>query len=210
MNRYQLYYQNNKEREKERKRLYYQRNKKRVLMSCKKWQDKNKNSISIYNADRYSKKKEHILETCRKYRIVNEAEVRNRYLKRYGSIKYRNYHKQYTKNKYHTDPIYKIMSLHRTRLRYALKSQSAKKLVNHSVELFGCNPSELKFHIENQLKPEWTWETHGILWHIDHIKPLSKFDLTNEIEQKKAFHYTNLQPLSKEDNLRKHNYFQED
>ena len=32
-------------------------------------------------------------------------------------------------------------------------------------------------------------------WQIDHIKPCASFDLSKESEQKKCFHYTNLQPL---------------
>ena len=47
-----------------------------------------------------------------------------------------------------------------------------------------------------------TWDNHG-QWHIDHIKPCAKFDLTDKDQQKACFHYTNLQPLWKEDNLSK-------
>jgi len=51
--------------------------------------------------------------------------------------------------------------------------------------------------LEQRFKLEMTWENHGILWEIDHIKACSNFDLTKLEEQKQCFHYTNLQPLFK-------------
>lgn len=49
-----------------------------------------------------------------------------------------------------------------------------------------------------------TWENHGKYgWHIDHIKPLVSFDLTERKQFLEAVHFSNLQPLWSGDNLRK-------
>jgi hypothetical protein len=51
-----------------------------------------------------------------------------------------------------------------------------------------------------------SWENHGKFgWHIDHIKPISSFDLTNENEQLECFNYKNMQPLWWNENLSKGN-----
>jgi hypothetical protein len=52
-----------------------------------------------------------------------------------------------------------------------------------------------------------TWENHGS-WHIDHRIPICSFDLKEEEEQKKCFHYTNLQPLWAAENLSKGGKYQ--
>ena len=44
-------------------------------------------------------------------------------------------------------------------------------------------------------------------WELDHIKPLTKYDLTDENEIRECFHYSNIQPLWKIDNRKKYNKF---
>jgi hypothetical protein len=61
-------------------------------------------------------------------------------------------------------------------------------------------------HLEAQFLPGMTWENQG-KWHVDHIKPLASYDLTDPDEQKGAFHWLNLRPLWGLDNSAKgHRY----
>jgi hypothetical protein len=47
-----------------------------------------------------------------------------------------------------------------------------------------------------------TKENYG-KWHVDHIIPCAAFNFNNEEEQRRCFHYTNLQPLWAEENIKK-------
>ena len=47
-----------------------------------------------------------------------------------------------------------------------------------------------------------TWTNVG-QWHIDHIKSLCQFDLTDPLQRSAAFHYTNTRPIWANDNLKK-------
>lgn len=66
----------------------------------------------------------------------------------------------------------------------------------------GCTPAELKAHIERQFLKGMSWENRG-RWHIDHIRPLAAFDLTDPEQLRAACSFTNLQPLWARDNLAK-------
>ena len=55
-----------------------------------------------------------------------------------------------------------------------------------------------------------SWDNYGIkTWHIDHIKPISKHNLSDPEDIKNAFNYKNLQPLWASDNLSKSILFNE-
>jgi len=100
-----------------------------------------------------------------------------------------------------TNIEYKIKHVLRSRIRDALKKHLANKYRNTD-DLTSCTMEELKIHLEAKFTEGMSWENHGE-WHLDHIKPCCSFDLKNEEEQKKCFHYTNLQPLWAVDNLSK-------
>lgn len=68
------------------------------------------------------------------------------------------------------------------------------------------NRDQFLKYIESLFIEGMNWENYGIKgWHVDHILPLSSFDLTKEEEVIKACNYKNLQPLWWKDNLEKGN-----
>ena len=99
------------------------------------------------------------------------------------------------------DPAFKLERNMRCRLYHALKKDNSYK-ADKSMILVGCTPTFLKEYLEAKFKDGITWDNYGE-WHVDHIIPCASFDLTKEEEQKKCFHYTNLQPLWAEENLSK-------
>ena len=80
-----------------------------------------------------------------------------------------------------------------------------------SMEYLGTGTKTLKKWLEFQFDPDMTWKNYGTIWTIDHVLPLSLFDLTNIKQQKIAFNWTNMQPLkdnfSKGNKLRQYEYF---
>ena len=73
-----------------------------------------------------------------------------------------------------------------------------------TIELLGCSIENLKKYLETKFTSGMTWENYNLTgWHIDHITPLDKFDLTDELQIRIACHFTNLQPLWCEDNYSK-------
>lgn len=108
------------------------------------------------------------------------------------------------RDRYSSDPCKKIEGLCRSRVRYVLKGIAKKSAP--TLDLIGCSFEEFRNHIERQFLPGMTWENLGRqpgTWQLDHIEPCCSFDLLNPEDQKKAFHYTNVQPLWYEDHKRK-------
>ena len=105
----------------------------------------------------------------------------------------------YKKQKRESDPVFRMMENIRRRIQLAYKNHYKSK---STMELLGCTGEELAQHLEKQFQEGMTHENHGE-WHIDHIKPIASFDLSNPKEAEECFHYTNLQPLWAEDNLKK-------
>ena len=113
----------------------------------------------------------------------------------------REYKRKLSKKQYDTDILYKIKVNLRSRLQQALINNYK---TGSAVKDLGCSIEQFKKYIESKWQPGMTWDNHSRDgWHIDHIIPLSQFNLSDPIEFKKACHYSNLQPLWAADNLKK-------
>lgn len=178
---------------KNHKGIYKEKEKERYI--------KNREQILKNNRKKYIKNKEYFKQYFQKNKDKNKE---YRHLKNKEWMKKnRSYINQQINNKYINNIQFKSRMILGSRIRIALKKQNSKKQ-EKTIILIGCTHKQFQEHIEKQFKEgmNWNnWTLHG--WHIDHIKPLSSFDLKQKEEQLKACHYTNLQPLWCYDNLSK-------
>lgn len=110
-------------------------------------------------------------------------------------------------NKYNSTrlniPEIKIAKNLRIRLSMAMRSQKTRK-TNQTMKYVGCTKEELRLHLQSLFLEGMSWDNYGN-WHIDHIVPISSFNLGIDNNIYKAMNYTNLQPLWAQDNLSKSN-----
>ncbi len=187
------YYENFKDSESYRKQIvrnrdHYHKNKESRLKKNKEWRNNNLDKISINKKEYYNKNKELILQKKKDHYLKNKSKIIEQ--KRQYGVKRRK-----------VDHIFRLKNNLRRRLTSALKAKGLRKS-SKTQRLVGCSVLELKAHLESLFKPGMTWENYGT-WHVDHIIPISSFDLNDEAELLKACHYTNLQPLWAEENIRK-------
>lgn len=104
--------------------------------------------------------------------------------------------------KYKQKPEVRIKKALRRRLQNAVECQKTKRRFA-TRETMGCSPAFLRQYLESKFRPGMSWDNYGTRWEIDHIIPISKFNLADPEEQKRVNHFTNLRPLWKFVNQRK-------
>ena len=163
--------------------------------------DKYKSYIINYrNTDQYKKSRE---KTVKKYLSSEKGYLTSRInsAKLALTDKARKYRSEYDKDRRIRDPQYKLTrNLRSLTYQYLKRKKGEKK--DKFIDLIGCNLENLKIHLEKKFLHGMTWDNYGE-WHVDHIIPCAAFNLSIEEEQKRCFHFTNLQPLWAKDNLSK-------
>lgn len=222
-----------KEWQRQYSRQHYFLNRERKAALGKIYQRKNRNKISdqarFNQRVRYAAKRELLLKKMREYRRrkpwIFKAALKRYYSKHREALREWNrlYH---IRNRAHRNAngkrwkeanwqhvLAKRRERFRTNIQYAIGSRLRNSLLKAVVRfktqkvaptfaLLGCSIAEFLKHLESKFLPGMTWENRG-KWELDHVRPVASFDLTDPEQQRACFHYTNIQPLWEEDNLRK-------
>ncbi len=169
--------------------------------------EQRKSKESEYNKTYWQKRKvnkaQELKEKSKIYRqkINNDQQRVLKIKEKRSSPKYLKSKREWEKKNKDNKTNYYFSTILRRRLLQALKKNQKS---GSAVSDLGCSIDELKVHLESKFQEGMSWDNYGKFgWHIDHIIPLSSFDLTDREQFLKACHYTNLQPLWAIDNLRK-------
>ena len=187
-------------REKTKKNSY------KIKQYKKKYYEKNVDKIKEYREEN----KDKILEQKKQYRKKNATKIKE-YIKQYRDENKCEHNKYYGWCKICNLQLY-LISLQRKQLRRCLNNSSLNK-TRSSIEYLGCNA---EYFIEYIKKKMDLWnETNEVKMdftniHIDHIKPVTAFNLDDEDEFLDCCNYTNMQPLLAQDNLSKNNKWTDD
>lgn len=182
-------------------KVYYQKNKKTIKEKSKKYYNKNKEKISDLTKKYRKKNSEHIKRKKREYyyKTKNKDDFRERR---------REYKRLRLKNPLNRLNANISRGINRS-LRSGKAGRSWESLVGYSVD-------DLKKHLEFLWEPWMNWENYGNpngdhtnCWHIDHIKPISWFNLKTfeDPEFKKCWALSNLQPKEGKLNISKSNRY---
>jgi len=196
---------------------YRNKNREKVNQSSKNWRNNNpedyKKTIEKYlekNPNMSATERTKIYRQDINYREKEKKRLRDNYKNNVETLREKNkkyYHKnkkllkeknnEWKKNKRKTDGFYRMKLNLRHRLRNYLFGESKSK---RTYDIVGLDKLGFKSYVESKFTEGMAWENYG-KWHLDHIIPLCQAKDNNDALL--LNHYTNLQPLWAEDNLRK-------
>lgn len=174
----------NRERKNQKRNEWRKNNKEKYLEQCREYRSKNLEKMREKERELYAKRQPQIRERKNLWYELNKDKVNQR------KRKWRQGKK--------SDPMFNLAKRLRDRIYSSFKRGKFRK--TKTLDILGCDWDTARQHLESKFLDGMNWENMG-LWHIDHIKPLSS--ASNEEELRALCHYTNLQPLWAQDNLRK-------
>lgn len=165
--------------------------------SCNEYKKNNKEKVSKNHKEYYEANK----EKHAKYYKKHYKDNKDTYMK--NNAKWRNENREQIKEKENerlrNNPIARLIRNCRFRIWSMLKKNKNK----HTCEFLECDKNFLKKWLEYNFTEEMTFDNYGTYWHVDHVIPCSRFDLSKEEDINNCFRWTNLQPLRGDINISK-------
>jgi hypothetical protein len=198
------YYYRHWDEERGRNKKYCEEHKDEISAKAKVRHETNRETDNAKQRERAKADQVNRAAYTRAYRKAHPEETRE-YVRNYWNENKESIKAQ-RRERAKKNPSVRIASNLRRRLLEHIKG---KRKVGSAVRDLGCTIEELKarfvsmFYTHPTTDLAMTWDNYGQLWHIDHIIPLSHFDLTDYEQVQIACHYLNLQPLWAEENKSK-------
>ena len=104
------------------------------------------------------------------------------------------WHNEHIKNRIKTDVSFRLTHNKRRRMHHALNGKSKS---SSTIEILEIDIETYRRCIKWQMTPEMNCEN------VDHVRPISSFDLSGDKQLKEAFNWRNTQPLLKENHNQK-------
>lgn len=189
-------------------------------LKCKPLSEEHKKKIGERNKGRipWNKDKPHSIETCQKISKGNKGKKRSKEIcKKFSeSHKGKPSPKKGThlteeikqkisgENHYRWNPDRDWLRI-KNKLYYFMKGQIQRTLHNkareHTQELLGYSPIDLRSHLESRFDNKMNWDNYGTYWVVDHIISINSF-LKQGINDPKIINALgNLQPLQWKENI---------
>jgi hypothetical protein len=168
----------------------------------------NKKVISLYNKKYNLGHKKEIKELSKNNYLLNKNKIllrhKNNYLKNKSKI-IKRIAKYYAK-KYCSNGEFRSKENIRRLVNYSLKIQGQTKNGSKWESVLGYSFGVVKTYLEKQFDSKMSWDNFGVYWELDHIIPLSWFK-TYEQLIRRGWALNNLQPLEKNLNREKNNFY---
>jgi hypothetical protein len=213
------YRAHHKDELKQKRKIYVESNPNKTKEIAKKSRQKHKEQRALDTKNYYIAHQEELVVYARAYYQDNKEEcakeARARYKKnRAACIKQKI---EYQRNRYRSDPFYRLRSLVSRAVGRMLKLNGSSKRGGSVMNHLSFSIVELKEHLEKQFEPWMTWNNYGQYslktwndndpttwtWQLDHIVPQNDLPYTSMVDENfyKCWALCNLRPLSSKRNL---------
>lgn len=207
----------NREKNKDKRKEYHKEYREKIREKAKEYSRENyknnKEQLKKKAIENYYKNIDENKERSKKYRDLNRVSINEKqkiyrdnnkdfYIQK--NKEYREKYKcEHNKGKGQCcicNPQRYLVNLQRSSIKRMIKISNLSK-IKPTIAYLGCSAEYFKEYLQKKMTDEMTFENI----HIDHIKPVSQFNLNDPDEFLHCCHYTNLQPLLAKDNLEKNN-----